>query len=168
MKNLLRYCIFVAFLLTACAREAEPLPQIEENSPIFTIDELKLLSSVGKNTKYDSNEVNRIIESAIGILEQNYATRSACGRTVAEMRPLSVNILAAPTRNGEDGNEITEELFYAVDFSNEEGFAVISADRRIPDDVIIAVGHGGFSDGEIESPGFGLMLEGADELRKRI
>lgn len=170
MKKTLIY-LLPALFLAGCAREDTLLEAetAEAETATLTADEAKFLAHQGMSVKFDQAEVDRIIDDAIGFLETvSPATRSA-GRTVSRITPLSGCVGTAATRSdGSTSEDVAEEeLFYAVDFDNNKGFALIAADRRLPDKILINVDHGSFPEDEIENPGFALMMAGAENYARR-
>lgn len=63
------------------------------------------------------------------------------------------------TRNT-TSTQLPDTLLYIVNFENEEGFALVSADADRPD-IVAFIEHGSLAPGqEIENPGFQLFLNG--------
>jgi hypothetical protein len=125
---------------------------------------------VGKSTKFDQQNIDRIVGDVVGFMESTPATRSAGTRSVAEIRPLAVTIPAASaeTRSGEESNEDTEEeLFYLVNFENDQGYSIIAADHRIRDEIALFVGNGNLDETEVENPGLAIMLSRLDDYAAR-
>ncbi len=91
----LSFFLLPALFLAGCAQEkALPEPKTDEvgETQIFTVDELKFLSTVGKETKFEQEEIDRIVGDVVDFMDAAPSTRSATPRTVAEIVPLSVNI----------------------------------------------------------------------------
>ncbi len=128
---------------------------------------MKFLSTVGKETKLGQEEVDRIVGDAISFWDTESPTRSGGTRSVAEIYPLSVSVPNSPTRlGGETGEDTEEELFYVVNFADDEGYSVIAADRRIKDEIAISVGQGNF-DEDSDNPGLAVMLSRLDAYAAR-
>lgn len=75
-----------------------------------------------------------------------------------------MSIANTSTRSGESTEE---ELFYVVNFENDEGYSVIAADRRIKDEIALFVGHGNFDENAVENPGFQIMMSNLDGYATR-
>ncbi len=104
--------VFAAVLLAGCAKEiaveSAPVPaeQTPQNLPVLTVDELKFLSQADGNTRFEPQDVERIIGDAIGLLEGQVETRSGGVRAVESIEPLAVSVPATKTRSGGE-----QELF---------------------------------------------------------
>ncbi len=164
MKNLLCFSFFVLLLSAACTRE----PMQQKIAPAkgvaletFTSDELKLLTDKQSGVRYTEDETEKIINDAVAILETNEVATRSVGRRIGNSTPIYIDIPAGITRNANDKPAETSHIFTIVDFENEEGYALISTDRRIPDNVIIAVGHGNFPT-EANNPGFEVLISRAE------
>jgi hypothetical protein len=172
MKKLLLF-MAPALLLAGCAREPAPsdAPEVRDETPILTSDELKFLSMVGRDTKFDQRNIDRIVGDVVGFMESTPATRSAGTRSVAEIRPLSVSVPTsyATTRSGDEEapDETQEELFYLVNFDDDQGYSIIAADSRIRDEIALFVGHGNLDETEVENPGLAIMLSRLDDYAAR-
>jgi hypothetical protein len=172
-----RFLLFLApaLLLAGCAREPAPPgdPEAKGETPVLTADELRFLSMVGRDTKFDRENIDRIVGDVIGFMESTPTTRSAGGRSVAEIRPLAVTVPASSvsTRSGEETTETTEtteeELFYLVNFDDNQGYSIIAADHRIRDEIALFVGHGNLDETEVENPGLAVMLSRLDDYAAR-
>jgi hypothetical protein len=170
MKKLLLF-MAPALLLAGCARELAPsdAPEVRDETPILTSDELKFLSMVGRDTKFDQQNIDRIVGDVVGFMESTPATRSAGTRSVAEIRPLAVTIPASSvgTRSDEMPENSEEELFYLVNFDDNQGYSIIAADSRIRDEIALFVGHGNLDENEVENPGLAVMLSRLDDYAAR-
>lgn len=158
-RFMLYFFLLVAFLLTGCVRDnVLQEPASVNESPVLTADELRFLSAIGRETKFGDEDIDRIIGDAIDFMDARTPTRSGGKRIVAEIRPLMVTIPATLTRSLE---ETDGDLFYIVNFENEEGYSIISADSRIQDEIIVFVGHGNLPD-SITNPGLEIMMSRLD------
>ncbi len=135
----------------------------------LTVDELKFLSTVDKDTKFCNEEIDRIVGDAIFFMDTEPSTRSSATRTVSEILPLTVNIPASRnTRSGDDAGESSEEdLFYLVNFDNDAGYSVIAADHRIKDEIVLFVGEGNINENSVDNPGLQVMLSRLDDYAAR-
>jgi hypothetical protein len=145
------------------------LPKRGGETPILTPDELKFLSMVGRDTKFDQRNIDRIVGDVVGSMEATPATRSAGTRSVAEIRPLAVTIPAASagTRSDETPDDTEEELFYLVNFDDNQGYSIIAADSRIRDEIALFVGNGNLDETEVDNPGLAIMLSRLDDYAAR-
>jgi hypothetical protein len=132
----------------------------------LTADEAKFLIHQGMPVKFEPQEVERIVAGAVDFFETATTDTRSSGRTVETIVPLS-GYVGGATMTRSEGGTGEEELFYAVNFANDEGFALVSADRRLPDEVLVNVDHGSFPESDIENPGFALMMVGAENYARR-
>lgn len=73
----------------------------------------------------------------------NDTKASAHEMAIAEFSVVSTNDLSIPTRS--NGAIVTDSLLYIVNFENDEGFAVMAADRRIKSDILAVAERGHLS-----------------------
>lgn len=62
------------------------------------------------------------------------------------------------------GNYNNEDILYAVNFKDEGGYALLSADRRIPDDIIAITDTGSVSERDFAEPDFERIPSENDDL----
>lgn len=102
---------------------------------------------------------NEAIEIATKALNEFYPVTSRSGRDLSQMNVVLLNKPAS--RN----SDITNPL-YVVNFGNESGYAIISADKET--EPLLAVTESGSitSLDNVDNPGLRLFLDGASRLQK--
>ena len=98
----------------------------DQNAPSneLTNDELIALSCEFMGTRISQEEATLSAQAVMQFLDAQNATRSGSKRTIANVKPLTRQV--ARTR----GAETTDTLAYVFNFSDENGYAICSADRR--------------------------------------
>ena len=135
MKNLFLLIGMVAFLATACEKEEMVTPFEQQEDPLA--------------------EVIRIAQEGAAMLG-DAETRSAVGRRIDRSR-ISCKINPA-TRAGESD----DTLYYVVNYADNAGFAIVSANEEAPDGArLIAVTESGsYTAGEqTENEGFNMYMD---------
>lgn len=133
MKKLLLLLAGV-FLLTACEKEPNVAPKIEEESQLSALDRYLM----------------RVAEEGIGMLGDT-PTRAGARRVIDPARTRA--FVKATTRSEED------TLFYVVNFADSTGFALVDADTTSPTPLIAVTEQGNYSPGEVTNTGFDLYMD---------
>lgn len=133
-----RYAIpLVVLALASCSRDYTETASQELPTPNEHISETEI--PVGEAVA----ALNRFLDSTDPV------TRGG-RRTIARIdRVSAADMLPAATRSGEETPE-TGDLLYVVNFSNDEGYAVLGADSRL--DTILIIGDNGSFDPAILHP----------------
>lgn len=106
------------------------LTQITENEPDsnltkeLTQEEIRALSYSFNDTRVTEQEATRQAESIMRFLDSSTPTKSAAGRSISSIKPITKQ--SAKTKSGTE----TDTLAYLFNFSNEQGYTILSADRR--------------------------------------
>ncbi len=141
--------LFLPLLLLAlsCSQEEMLAPSAEQTqSPITASSEM------------------RSIDDAIRIAQQAADAHAANSRNVRQrVDPASVSVITS--RNSRSGS--TDTLIYAVDFADEQGFALVSA-PLCAEPLISIIEKGSYASSEVQSnPGFKYALAASEEYVKR-
>lgn len=100
------------------------------------------------------------------MFEDNHQTRTSPLKQVAEITPLSRMARKMQTK-GSDNNLAWMNDIYVVDYTNQSGFAIISADTRL--DLILAYSDKGSFDESADIPGLaGLVSNIPDYAKLRL
>lgn len=145
MKNSLFFFLLLATLLCGCSSD-EPIEG--KDAPVNKSVE----SILCKRTVKDAIE---IASNAVSVLDDNSATssRGNC-RTVDPTTPIFA------VRNMLSRSSKSDTLLYVVNYSDNNGFAIIPALKSMPE--ILAVSESGYFNPEEKSPigGFNMWLDG--------
>lgn len=121
-------------LLTACEREPNVAPKVEEESQLSALD------------RY----LTRVAEEGIAMLGDT-PTRAGARRVIDPARTRA--FVKATTRSEED------TLFYVVNFADSTGFALVEADTTSPTPLIAVTEQGNYTPGEVTNTGFDDYIE---------
>ncbi len=152
-----------------CPRKHNPRTRFRGGGATpLTADEAKLLAETQMPVKFEQHEIDRIVDDVVSLMDAELSTRAGSTRTVAEVIPLPVSIPSSlATRTvGDTGENVNEELFYIVNFENDEGYSIIAADRRIRDEIALFVGSGNLDESS-DNPGLAVMLSRLDAYAAR-
>lgn len=122
------------FLLTACEKEPNVAPKIEEESQLSALDRYLM----------------RVAEEGIGMLGDT-PTRAGARRVIDPARTRA--FVKATTRSEED------TLFYVVNFADSTGFALVDADTTSPTPLIAVTEQGNYTPGEVTNTGFDMYVD---------
>ena len=128
MKQAICY-IALAVVLLACSKTAENLPS-KENGRLST--RISLTEALG--------HMDDLMEELDGA-----DTKSCFSKSYSVDDIFSVRHLSAATKSGE-ADDAADTLLYVVNFDNDEGFAVLAADRRMPAEVLCITEKGHISE----------------------
>lgn len=138
--------IVIGMMLVACSEDSF---ETELDSPIAN----ESLRSI--------DEIIRIAEQGIDILESNQATRSPhFRRTISRDRVCAIS--TNTTRSGDN-----TPLLYAVNFDNNEGYAIVSA-KKSAIGLLAVTESGEYEPATADDNGFGLFIELADYYVRTI
>ncbi len=122
------------FLITACEKEPNVAPKVEEESQLSALD------------RY----LTRVAEEGIGMLGDT-PTRAGARRAIDPARTRA--FVKATTRSEED------TLFYVVNFADSTGFALVEADTSSRTPLIAVTEQGNYTPGEVTNTGFDDYIE---------
>lgn len=99
---------------------------IQEKSTQLTSDELQALFNQMNGTRVSEQDATQSALSVMNFLDESKATKSATGRSIQSMKPVT-----GPAKLTKAGDSISSDtLAYVFNFSNNEGYTIISADSR--------------------------------------
>ncbi len=127
----------------------------------LTPEEVKMLYKMRTaDNRISSEELTRLTESVIGILDEETGLKSGTGRRVRSMTPLiSENSRTVALKSGGDSEiEIPDTLAYVVNFEDSLGFAILAADTRMENPILGFFDYGTLGN-STDNPGVVLMLE---------
>lgn len=122
------------FLITACEKEPNVAPKVEEESQLSALDRYLM----------------RVAEEGIGMLGDT-PTRAGARRVIDPARTRA--FVKATTRSEED------TLFYVVNFADSTGFALVEADTSSRTPLIAVTEQGNYTPGEVTNTGFDDYIE---------
>lgn len=136
--NKLIYTILALLLLASCQ---------DNDSPLTSID------SETKTSKESLSRYAITPDSALAYLHEFLETsepssRSISSKTVASITPIRYN--AANSRSNVNNTDC-ENLVYVANFEQEQGYAILAADKRIQEKVIAVTDQGSLSDATVYS-----------------
>ncbi|HMM02754.1 MULTISPECIES: C10 family peptidase [unclassified Dysgonomonas] len=145
------------FFFGSCKDEDSPVNKDVATEEItFSPEELRLLAEMenGSPKITEAEAMNKAIEIANSF---SGLTKSGRAKTVKNSLALTI-----PKANGtKSSGEVADTVAYVFNFENEEGFAIVSADIRVPDQ-ILAYTESGELGTYTDNPGLGLFLENAE------
>ncbi len=175
MKNTVKVVIGLSLLvfgigLVSCSDNAEsaviniaPVAARDTTATTdsLTPEEVKLLYKMRTaDNRISSEELTKLTESVIGILDEKTGLKSETGRKVGSMSALvSEKSKAVALKSGVDSEiEIPDTLAYVVNFEDSLGFAILAADTRVEQPVLGFVDNGSLMD-STDNPGIAIFLE---------
>ncbi len=127
----------------------------------LTPEEVKMLYKMRTaDNRISSEELTKLTESVIGILDEETGLKSGTGRRVGSMSAwVSENSRTVALKSGGDSEiEIPDTLAYVVNFEDSLGFAILAADTRVEQPILGFFDHGTLGD-SVDSPNFEFMLK---------
>jgi len=128
-------CCSIIFSCTKEAVQAQP-----ENLLDLTAEEISALETYVNGTVVSEDEVVATANSIMAFLDASSLTKGP-NRTISSITPIS----GTNTRTGEDTTTA-----YVVNFGENQGYAILSADRRT-DDIFVVSDNGNFDLSQLES-----------------
>lgn len=156
MKRNLFVCsvLWMTLLFFSCSSAEHEFPVAQE------------AQTASEGSKVTAQEASDIALAFAGSLDRRLGTRSGQSRAVADVKALRSGQVG--TRSGFRGLGI-DTLFYVVNFSDNGGFALVSADKRTTP-VYALIDEGNWNVDSLvyeENEGFIEFLEGAEEAFHR-
>lgn len=160
----------IVLFIVSCQNDNLNTPNNEDNlqwqKSAFTQEEIKLLTEYANGTTQISEETakERALEAVNSL--SGVFTKAGLGsgdRTIKNIHALKLSENNKLKRII-DAEEVQQKLAYIVNFEDDRGYAIISADIRIPQDVIACTVSGNLElEDETENEGLIVFLEGAEE-----
>jgi hypothetical protein len=156
-NKLLILLVTLLFFFGSCQDENHPLNKDVQTGEIsFSPEELRLLAEMenGSPKITEAEAMNKAIEIANSF---SGLTKSGRAKTVKNSLALTI-----PKADGtKSSGEATDTVAYIFNFEDNGGFAIVSADIRVPDQ-ILAYTESGELGTYTDNPGLGLFLENAE------
>ena len=164
LRSLCSVAALAATLLTACkedgcAEETRPEQMAEETEVELSEDELVVVRGIAQGCYRRSLcEVDDIIAE----LPFDGANKGL--RTVSEVRPVTISQEGClrGLEMGMETMQVGDTLAYVVNFEDSMGYAVLSSDIRIPEEVLCYSETGNLGD-STDNPGFAYFLSLAED-----
>jgi len=166
MKKVLFFATAITLFTIACKDEKGLMDnRLVTNQEVkFTDDEFNVLYQMrNKDNRVSIEEATRLANDVIGFLDGESATKSGTARSIKSVGALtSENLQTVALKSSDGANvEIPDTIAYVFNFGEGDGFAIISADTRIEAPILGYTGSGMLGT-EIDNPGLGMFLEGAE------
>lgn len=126
MKNSFLYSLVALAFAVSCDKSSENFNVQQKQSNDLTADEIKALSWYEADPHISTDEATLTAQSIIQFLDDGHRTKSAAPRTISSVKPVT---RARLTKAGEDETN-PDTLAYVFNFGQDEGYAILSADRR--------------------------------------
>lgn len=146
------------FFFGSCRDEDSPVnedvPAEEEVS--FSPEELSLLTEISNGSPKitEAEAMNKALEIA-----NSFSGLTKSGKTKTIKNSLALTI---PKTDGtKSSGEVADTVAYVFNFEDEGGFAIVSADIRVPDQILAYTENGELGT-YTDNPGLGLFLENAE------
>ena len=123
------FLVTIAFVLLACSKTAENSPSAERDRLSTRIS---LMEALG--------HMNGLVDQLNGA-----DTKSSFSKSYSMDKVFSVCHIPTVTKSGES-EDTADTMMYVVNFDNDEGFAVLAADSRMPADVLCITEKGHMSE----------------------
>lgn len=168
-KKSFTYLLFSCGLviISSCTKNDLPSDQPIGKVAELSETELRMLPRLTEAShKVGEQEAVDKATNILNLLAQNEGptTRSGQQRTIKSMKVLTMENLGVTikTRSGEAVVQFPDTAVYVFNFSDNGGYALISADKRVEADVLAFSGEGFVGD-STDNPGFGLFLSYAED-----
>ena len=126
---------------------------------LLTEQEAKVLFRMREpENRVSLDEVMKLADEVINILDRESSLRSVSGRSVSTMSALVLENKSALRSSDFAGIDIPDTLAHILNFNDSLGFAIISADTRVDDQILAFSGSGSLID-STDNPGIAIFLE---------
>ena len=159
MKKLL-LLLLAGFVAFSCSKEAGEVFSDSLNGNKLTEEEAIVVANHLMGQTITPTEALSEAEALIAFLDQNSSTTRSTSRSIRNIVVATGN--KVQTRSGESSDSDT--LAYIVNFANDMGYALISADRRT--ETILAMSSDGNIDLESDetNPGLDIFFANAEDM----
>lgn len=154
MKKVILLLSLISFLV-GCNKETDTQTAYVDK---LTTEEAKVVSSYLLGKSIEQNEAVSEAESVIAFFDQNSATTRSSARKIGNI------IIAKGAKSQTRSSDSADTLAYIINFADDMGYAVISADRRT--ETILAISPNGNIDPENEetNPGLDIFFANAGDM----
>ena len=160
MKKLKILIVLATFSLfwISCQNENE-LDSMKTREITFSPEEIRLLSEIANNTPKVSEE--EAMNRALGAVNSLFTfTKSGKARTIKNSNALTTPKVVS-TKSLEE-ESASDTVAYIFNFEGDEGFAIVAADERVPEQIIACMESGNFDLGA-DNPGLAIFLERVED-----
>ena len=141
MKQInLLFVILIAWLLSGCTSDPTAMSESEPSLPTQEVSHVVPV-------EHALEELQSVLDVIDSPSENDVVTRSGGVRCVKDVATVSSDILPVSTRSGETND--VENLFYIVNFEEENGYAILGADNRL-ESVYAIVDEGSLTPEELQ------------------
>lgn len=154
MKNFLSSAIFLLIgiaLISSCTKEDAVIKPADDKD-----------QSVKQTTEITLEEARADLESLLADIDNPLSRAGGNYRRIKNSYSLPVN--GAETRSGDS----TSQLVHIFNFENNQGYAIMSGDKRIPSLLALTEKGSITQDESINIPGVALFLEGVEEMYSNL
>lgn len=125
MKKSFLFSLAALAFAVSCDKSSESFNVQTEQSSNLTADELKALSWYNADPRISADEATANAQSIIRFLDEGHKTKASAPRTISGIQPVTRSRM---TKSGDEANPDT--VAYVFNFGQDEGYAILSADRR--------------------------------------
>jgi hypothetical protein len=162
-KFVYTFCIFIFIISCSGENLSNDTLAANDTETGFTEKEIKVLYRMrNQDNRVGIDEAMKLTEDIIGLLEEDNMLKSGTSRKVNSISALVSENKPVALKSGEYSEyndiEIPDTLAYVLNFNDDLGFAIVSADTRIDDPILAFTGEGSLSD-STDNPGLAIFLE---------
>lgn len=135
----------LVIVFSACSNEDlnEQKQETGTNNITLTDAEIRALVELEKGTKIEIEDAkSKALEAINSFSKTKDGLKSSIGRTIESIQLLSLSDNIRKTKSAKEIETFPDTLAYLFNFANDVGYALISADTRIPEDVLICTEEG--------------------------
>lgn len=125
-KSTLFSFVALAIFAVSCDKTQESFNNLQEQNDNLTQDEIEALALFYSGNHIPVEEATCSAQSLMEFLDSEKLTRSTPSRSISSMKPVT---RARLTKSGEE-SDTEDTLAYVFNFGQDEGYAILSADRR--------------------------------------
>lgn len=161
LRKFLLVFIVSSFIISCSDSDSnEQNQEINQGNISLTDGEVQALTELKNGTKIEIDDAKLMALKAINSFSQSpNDLRSSKTKTIEKIQILSISDNIKNTRSSEVNEALPDTVAYLFNFADDEGYALISADTRIPEDVLICTNDGAL---DTENPAAGIFLEGTE------
>ncbi len=125
MKKSFLFPLVALTFTISCDKTSESIFVQTEQSKNLTADEIRALSWYNTDPRISPDEATETAQSIIRLLDEGHQTKASAPRSISGFKPVT---RAKMTKSGDEINPDT--VAYVFNFGQEEGYAILSADKR--------------------------------------
>lgn len=165
MKKKKLFIVLFTMLIIAfngCSNEDlnEQKQEADTGSITLTDTEVQALVELKKGTKIEIEDAkSKALDAINSFSETKNSFKSYNSKTIESVQILTISENLRKTKSEQVNEILPDTVAYLFNFANDGGYALISADTRIPEDVLICTEEGVL---DTENPASGIFLEGTE------